>query len=336
MDPFHRRLISPVSSLSVATRVRRRSTPLLPLGLQLIRGPQKVALPITVNDEPTKTNGIQSRKKERKSCLHQIQKGKSGKKRRRRKSVERGKLLDAAKKQIQLKENGKMLTTVSSPMSTLVKSRTQLREEDITTLPTALDLDSSPTAKLNEGHLSTRKGDKAKLLTVSTSVPALTVAADKSSTQSTKDDKAMLGSVPSVLLASAASSSMRRMQSKEDNMGSLALASNPITTTAKTTPKAPESSVIDVASSEGSVTDAPASQRGGTTSLNISFPMPEKGLKSLEPKKGEAIEDFFEGDKFESQNSKRVIKSAAEDTAVNDAPWLPRMVKTQSAPKKVI
>ncbi|VDK40234.1 unnamed protein product [Taenia asiatica] len=329
VDPFHRGLISPVSSLSVATHVRRRSTPLLPLGPQVIRGLQKLTLPIAVNDEPTKTNGIQSRKKGRESCLHQIQKVKSGKKRRRRKSVERGKLLDAAKKQIQLKENKRMLATVSSPMSTSDKSRTQLLEEDVRTLPTTLNLESTITAKLDKGQLNT-KSDNAQLLTIPTSVPTLTVAPDKSSVESKRDDKTTLDSVSSVSPTSAATPGVRRMRSKEDTMKSLALVSCPITTT-----KTPETKVIDVASPEESVTDAPASQQGGSTSLNISVSMSEGKLKSLESKEGGAMQDSSEGDKLESHKSERVIEPTLEDTAVSDAPWLPRIIKTRSAPKKL-
>ncbi|KAL5112952.1 Glycogenin-1 [Taenia crassiceps] len=306
VDPFHRRLISPMSSLSVATRVRRRSVPLLPLGPQLIRGPQKLTIPIAVNDEPTKTNGIQSRKKERESCLHQIQKGKPGKKKRCRKSVERGKLLDAAKKQIQLKEGGKMLTTVPSPISASDRSSTQPHEDDITTLSTMIVLKSTLTAKPDKGQLNIKKDDNTKLLTTSTPIPTLTVTPDKSSEHSEKDNSTMLESVSSVLLLSPASSDVMRMQSKEDNVTTLPLVSSPTTTKGKA-----DLNVIDASSSKKSVTDAPTSQQG---------------MKLLEPKREEAMQDFSDNDKFEPP---------VEDTAVNDAPWLPRIVRTRNAPKKL-
>uniref|UniRef100_A0A0R3WMH7 glycogenin glucosyltransferase n=1 Tax=Hydatigena taeniaeformis TaxID=6205 RepID=A0A0R3WMH7_HYDTA len=204
VDPFHRRLITPISSLSVVARVRRRSTPLLPLGLQVIRNSQKPVLPVAAIDEPAKMNGHPSRKKEKASCLHQIQKGNFSKKKRWRKSSERGKLLDAAKKQIQLKENTNVLTSAASLISTSEKSRMEPQGENTTTLSTALDTMSTLTAQ---------KRDVGKHSMSSASVPYLTVAQDTSS----------------ALLTSAATSDVKRMQSKEDNRTSLTSMSAPIT-----------------------------------------------------------------------------------------------------------
>ncbi len=110
MDPIHRGIESPLSPVSPggsSRRVRRRSVPLWSNKLQIVRATPETPSPKVAPEKPQKPNGRQSRKRERETGLHQVQKTKPAQKKRSRKQIDRSKLVEAAKRRAEMKEEEK-------------------------------------------------------------------------------------------------------------------------------------------------------------------------------------------------------------------------------------
>uniref|UniRef100_A0A5K3FWD1 glycogenin glucosyltransferase n=1 Tax=Mesocestoides corti TaxID=53468 RepID=A0A5K3FWD1_MESCO len=104
VDPLHRGFLAPLSLMpltSSSSRVRRRSVPLWPSGLQIVRDFRQSTSLCVATEKPLKGNGNHAQKKD--DCLHVVQKRKSNHKRGQKKQLDRNKLLDAAKKRMHLK-----------------------------------------------------------------------------------------------------------------------------------------------------------------------------------------------------------------------------------------
>lgn len=108
MDPFHRGSVSPVPPQSRSkSRVGRRSQSFWPPGTQLIREvPKTPASPVVLDEDSMKTNSKEQRKKtrEKERSLHQVQKGKSVPKKRLKMAIDRSRLVDTAKRKMQVKK----------------------------------------------------------------------------------------------------------------------------------------------------------------------------------------------------------------------------------------